>query len=113
MAFYRQLGDMVMTSFQPAIHTTNDVVRLAIIPLTASSCSSYAELINQKAQVAAQDLHRKCEDVQENQIMFSQRISACCIISVCMRSEQTRTYTCAGKQAYAEAHGHMRVTCIE
>ena len=33
-------------SFKPSVHTTNDVVRLGIIPLTSSTCSSYAELLN-------------------------------------------------------------------
>ena len=40
-----------MQSFQPSVHTTTDVVRLAIIPLTASSCSSYAQLVNKGATV--------------------------------------------------------------
>ena len=35
-----------MPAFQPAAHTTNDVVRLGIIPQTAAACSSYAELVN-------------------------------------------------------------------
>ena len=49
--FYRKLGDSIMTSYQPSIHTTNDVVRLGIIPLTASTCSSYAELVNKGVAV--------------------------------------------------------------
>ena len=40
-----------MQSFQPSVHTTTDVVRLAIIPLTASSCSSYAQLVNKGEKV--------------------------------------------------------------
>ena len=51
LAFYKNLGDAVMQSFQPSVHTTTDVVRLAIIPLTASSCSSYAQLVNKGAKV--------------------------------------------------------------
>lgn len=49
--FYRKLGDSIMMSYQPSIHTTNDVVRLGIIPLTSSTCSSYAELINKGVAV--------------------------------------------------------------
>ena len=51
LAFYKNLGDTVMQSFQPSVHTTTDVVRLAIIPLTASACSSYAQLVNKGAKV--------------------------------------------------------------
>ena len=51
LVFYKNLGDTVMQSFQPSVHTTTDVVRLAIIPLTASSCSSYAQLVNKGAKV--------------------------------------------------------------
>ena len=51
LAIYKNLGDTVMQSFQPSVHTTTDVVRLAIIPLTASSCSSYAQLVNKGAKV--------------------------------------------------------------
>ena len=51
LAFYKNLGDTVMQSFQPSVHTTTDVVRLAIIPLTASTCSSYAQLVNKGAKV--------------------------------------------------------------
>ena len=51
LAFYKNLGDTIMQSFQPSVHTTTDVVRLAIIPLTASSCSSYAQLVNKGAKV--------------------------------------------------------------
>ena len=51
LAFYKNLGDTVMQSFQPSVHTTADVVRLAIIPLTASSCSSYAQLVNKGEKV--------------------------------------------------------------
>ena len=46
LRFYRRLGSEIMLSYQSDVHTTNDVVRLAIIPLTAASCSSYAELVN-------------------------------------------------------------------
>ena len=56
LLFYKQLGDSVMPSFQPSVHTTNDVVRLAIIPLTARSCSSYAELVNQHKEVLPQKM---------------------------------------------------------
>ena len=51
LAFYKNLGDTVMPSFQPSVHTTADVVRLAIIPLTASYCSSYAQLVNKGVKV--------------------------------------------------------------
>ena len=51
LAFYRKLGDSIMISYQPSIHTTNDVVRLGIIPLTASTCSSYAELVSKGVAV--------------------------------------------------------------
>mgnify|MGYP002803921614 CR=1 FL=1 len=51
LAFYKKLGDTVMESFQPSVHTTTDVVRLAIIPMTASSCSSYAQLVNKGEKV--------------------------------------------------------------
>ena len=44
--FYKMLGTCVMHSFQPGVHTTNDVVRLAIIPLTSSASSSYADMVN-------------------------------------------------------------------
>ena len=51
LAFYKNLGDTAMQSFQSSVHTTTDVVRLAIIPMTASSCSSYAQLVNKGAKV--------------------------------------------------------------
>ena len=51
LVFYKGLGDTVMPSFQPSVHTTNDVVRLAIIPLTSSNCSSYAQLVNKGEKV--------------------------------------------------------------
>lgn len=44
--FYRMLGKDVMPSYQPDLHTTNDVVRLAIIPMTSASCTSYAQVVN-------------------------------------------------------------------
>ena len=46
LAFYKQIFDPAIMTFDPARHTTNDVVRLAIIPLTSSTCSSYAQLLN-------------------------------------------------------------------
>ena len=46
LTFYKLLGDSVMPSYEPSRHSTNDVVRLAIIPLTASHSSSYAEQVN-------------------------------------------------------------------
>ena len=46
IAFYKQIFDPAIMSFKPSVHTTNDVVRLGIIPLTSSTCSSYAELLN-------------------------------------------------------------------
>ena len=51
LEFYRSLGDAVMPSYEPGVHTTNDVVRLAIIPLTAAAGSSYAELVNESKSV--------------------------------------------------------------
>ena len=51
LVFYKNLGDTVMQSFQPSVHTTTDVVRLAIIPMTASCCSSYAQLVNKGEKV--------------------------------------------------------------
>ena len=51
LVFYKNLGDTVMQSFQPSVHTTTDVVRLAIIPMTASSCSSYAQVVNKGEKV--------------------------------------------------------------
>ena len=51
IAFYKSLGDTVMQSFQASVHTTNDVVRLAIIPMTASSCCSYAQLVNKGEKI--------------------------------------------------------------
>ena len=51
IVFYKSLGDTVMQSFQPSVHTTNDVVRLAIIPMTASSCCSYAQLVNKGEKI--------------------------------------------------------------
>eukprot|EP00434_Breviolum_minutum_P036235 symbB.v1.2.032101.t1/scaffold3808.1/size49906/1 len=50
-AFYKGLGDTVMPSFQPSVHTTHDVVRLAVIPLTSSDCISYAQLVNKGEKV--------------------------------------------------------------
>ena len=46
LVFYKGLGDTVMPSFHPSVHTTHDVVRLAVIPLTSSDCISYAQLVN-------------------------------------------------------------------
>ena len=51
LEFYRSLGNAVMPSYQPGVHTTNDVVRLAVIPLTAAAGSSYAELVNESKSV--------------------------------------------------------------
>ena len=51
IAFYKQIFDPAIMSFKPSVHTTNDVVRLAIIPLTSSTCSSYAELLNRHHKV--------------------------------------------------------------
>ena len=51
IAFYKQIFDPAIMSFKPSVHTTNDVVRLAIIPLTSSTCSSYAELLNRRHKV--------------------------------------------------------------
>ncbi|CAK9052928.1 Hypothetical protein SCF082_LOCUS28911 [Durusdinium trenchii] len=47
LAFYRRLGNDIMLSYKPDVHTTNDVVRLAIIPLTSARGCSYAELVNE------------------------------------------------------------------
>ena len=46
LLFYRRLGKDVMLSYRPNVHTTNDVVRQAIIPMTAANGSSYAQLVN-------------------------------------------------------------------
>ena len=46
LQFYSALGGALMPTYQPGMHTTNDVVRLAIIPLTASTQSSYANMVN-------------------------------------------------------------------
>jgi len=51
LVFYKGLGDTVMPSFQPSVHTTHDVVRLAVIPLTSSDCISYAQLVNKGEKV--------------------------------------------------------------
>ena len=51
LEFYSTLGVCIMTSFQPDVHTTNDVVRPGIIPRTASARSSYAELVNNGKKV--------------------------------------------------------------
>eukprot|EP00434_Breviolum_minutum_P011546 symbB.v1.2.010181.t1/scaffold664.1/size175145/1 len=51
LVFYKGLGDTVMPSFQPSVHTTHDVVRLAVIPLTCSDCISYAQLVNKGEKV--------------------------------------------------------------
>ena len=46
LLFYRRLGKDIMLSYRPNAHTTNDVVRQAIIPMTAANGSSYAQLVN-------------------------------------------------------------------
>ncbi|CAK9004010.1 Hypothetical protein SCF082_LOCUS8001 [Durusdinium trenchii] len=46
LSFYRSLGNEIMLSYRPDVHTTNDVVRLAIIPITARHGTSYAQLVN-------------------------------------------------------------------
>ena len=51
LEFYSNLGFGIMPSFQPDVHTTNDVVRLGIIPRTSSACSSYAEFVNDGKKV--------------------------------------------------------------
>ena len=51
LEFYSNLGVGIMPSFQPDVHTTNDVVRLGIIPRTSSACSSYAEFVNDGKKV--------------------------------------------------------------
>ena len=51
LEFYSNLGVGIMPSFQPDVHTTNDVVRLGIIPRTSSACSSYAEFVNNGKKV--------------------------------------------------------------
>ena len=51
LEFYSTLGVCIMTSFQPDVHTTNDVVRLGIIPRTASARSSYADFVNNGTKV--------------------------------------------------------------
>ena len=51
LEFYSNLGVGIMPSFQPDVHTTNDVVRLGITPRTSSACSSYAEFVNDGKKV--------------------------------------------------------------
>ena len=51
LEFYSNLGFGIMPSFQPDVHTTNDVVRLGIIPRTSSAGSSYAEFVNNGKKV--------------------------------------------------------------
>lgn len=45
MDFYKGLGRQYMKQFRPDGHTTKDVVREAIIPLTCEAMSSYAEQV--------------------------------------------------------------------
>ena len=47
LCFYRKLGCELMPHFCPAIHTTNDVVRQAIIPATRKQRCAYTQLIDQ------------------------------------------------------------------
>ena len=56
LAFYKQIFDPAIMTFDPALHTTNDVVRLAIIPLTSSTSSSYAQLLNGNHRVVPQKM---------------------------------------------------------
>eukprot|EP00928_Gymnodinium_smaydae_P000853 TRINITY_DN10313_c0_g1_i3.p1 TRINITY_DN10313_c0_g1~~TRINITY_DN10313_c0_g1_i3.p1 ORF type:complete len:502 (+),score=64.44 TRINITY_DN10313_c0_g1_i3:33-1508(+) len=41
LAFYKQLGGDIMSHFRPDVHTTNDVVRQAIIPKSRDAGSAY------------------------------------------------------------------------
>jgi len=45
LSFYRQLGGETMPHYRPDIHTTNDVVRQAIIPLSSDSQKAFASLM--------------------------------------------------------------------
>jgi hypothetical protein len=47
LRFYRQLGNDLMPQFAPDLHTTHDVVRQAIIPLTKASRSDCALILMQ------------------------------------------------------------------
>ncbi|CAE7793281.1 RPS13, partial [Symbiodinium sp. CCMP2456] len=44
LEFYKQLGSRTMPHYSAGMHTTGDVVRQAIIPITRSGCCSYAEV---------------------------------------------------------------------
>ena len=44
LEFYKQLGSRTMPHYSAGSHTTGDVVRQAIIPITKSRCCSYAEV---------------------------------------------------------------------
>jgi len=45
LEFYTSLGASIMPHYSPSQHTTNDVVREAIIPLSSESGTSYAEVM--------------------------------------------------------------------
>jgi len=45
LEFYRGLGGDYMPHFDPSKHTTNDVVRQAIIPLSSKRASAYSEIM--------------------------------------------------------------------
>ena len=51
--FYSRLFDSERMSFQPAVHTTKDVVRLEIIPQTSAVGTSFSELVSEGQKVAA------------------------------------------------------------
>jgi len=46
LKFYKSLGRHRMLHYQPEVHTTNDVVRQAIIPQTSGHRSAYASMVN-------------------------------------------------------------------
>ena len=51
ISFYKHLCESAMLTYQPSLHTTSDVVRRAIIPMTYTACSSYAELVSRGNKV--------------------------------------------------------------
>jgi len=75
VGFYSNLGDSIMKSFQPAVHTTNDVVRLGIIPQTSMTCSSYVQLVNdgKKARICPEGSF--CHFVSEELSLFKASVS--------------------------------------
>jgi len=56
VSFYLTLGRTCMTHFDPSRHTTNDVVRQAIIPLSSARESSMAEVLMNGAPTRPQSM---------------------------------------------------------